>query len=211
MFFYIGLAVSLLLVITAFEWKFVDDGLVTALEMENANFEEFQDIPQTEQPPPPPPQKLLQQPKIIEVPDEEILEDIVVEMDVEVSEEMVVADVEFIEEEPEEEVAEEIFLIVEDKPEPTGGLASFYKYVGENIKYPVVASRNGVQGRVFVQFVVNSKGEIREVVAVKGIGAGCDEEAVRIIKNAPDWNPGRQRGRPVSVRMILPITFKLAN
>jgi len=66
-----------------------------------------------------------------------------------------------------------------------------------------------IEGRVFVQFVVDKDGSITNVEVLKGIGGGCDEEAVRVVKNAPKWNPGKQRGRPVRVKMVLPITFKL--
>ena len=78
------------------------------------------------------------------------------------------------------------------------------------MKYPNQARRMGIEGRVFVQFVVDKDGQLTEIKAVKGIGAGCDEEAVRVLKSAPKWKPGKQRGRPVKVRMILPITFKLS-
>lgn len=208
MFFFIGLALALTMVIVAFEWKFVDDAMITELTMDNADWEEIQDIPQTTQPPPPPPQQVIQQPVIVEVPDEEILEEIEVDMDVEITEDMAVEEVEF-EMVIEEEKAEEIFMIVEDKPEPKGGVKAFYQYVAENVRYPNKAREDKIQGRVFVQFVVNSKGQITDVETVKGIGGGCDEEAVRIVSGAPDWNPGKQRGKPVSVRMVLPITFKL--
>ncbi|WP_420580705.1 energy transducer TonB [Reichenbachiella sp.] len=208
MFFFVGLALALTMVIVAFEWKFVDDALITELTMDATDWEEIQDIPQTTQPPPPPPQQVIQQPVIVEVPDEEILEEIEVNMDVEITEEMAVEEVEF-EMVIEEEKAEEIFMVVEDKPEPKGGVKAFYQYVADNIVYPRQAKTDQIQGRVFVQFVVNSKGKISEVVTVKGIGGGCDEEAVRIVSGAPDWIPGKQRGKPVSVRMVLPITFKL--
>jgi len=207
LFFNIGLAVSLLLTITAFEWRFYDDGALVDLGQVDDNFEDLMEIPPTEQPPPPPP--VIQQPEIIEVPDEEeIEEEIEVNLDVEITESTVIEDVVF-EEAPEEEVAEEIFTIVEDQPEPTGGMGAFYTYVGKNLKYPNQARRMGIEGKVFVQFVVDKDGSITEVQAIKGIGAGCDEEAVRVISEAPKWKPGKQRGRPVKVRMILPITFKL--
>jgi len=165
------------------------------------------DIPPTEQPPPPPPK--IQQPQIIEVPDEEeIEEEIEIDLDVEVTEETVIEEVIF-DEAPEEEMAEEIFTVVEDQPAPIGGMAAFYKYIGKKLKYPAQARRMGIEGRVFVQFVVDKDGSITDVVAVKGIGAGCDEEAVRVIQASPKWKAGKQRGRPVKVRMILPITFKL--
>ncbi|PIB37526.1 hypothetical protein BFP72_11550 [Reichenbachiella sp. 5M10] len=211
MFFFVGLALALAGVNLAFEWKVEDQAIVEEWVLEQAEFEEVFDIPQTNQPPPPPPVLTIQQPIVVEVPDEVVLEEVHVDMDVEVTEDMVVAEMEFVvDEEPEEEVAEEIFLVVEEKPEPVGGIAAFYQYVSDNIKYPREASVNNVQGRVFVQFVVNKLGEISEVTVVKGIGGGCDEEAARILEEAPDWKPGKQRGQAVNVRMVLPITFMLA-
>ena len=83
------------------------------------------------------------------------------------------------------------------------------KYVGDKLKYPAQARRMGIEGKVFVEFVVGKDGAIQDVRAVKGIGAGCDEEAVRIIQGSPAWTPGKQRGKPVKQKMILPIIFKL--
>jgi protein TonB len=207
LFLNIGLVVSLLLVITAFEWRFYDDGELMDLGQVSDEFEDVMEIPPTEQPPPPPPK--IQQPEIIEVPDEEeIEEEIEVDLDVEITEETVVEEIVF-DEPVEEEVAEEIFTIVEDQPAPKGGMAAFYEYVGKKLKYPAQARRMGIEGKVFVEFVVDKDGTITNVKAIKGIGAGCDEEAIRVIQASPKWNPGKQRGRPVKVRMILPITFKL--
>jgi protein TonB len=207
LFLNIGLVLSLLFVITAFEWKFYDDSSLVDLTAPTEEFEDLMDIPQTEQPPPPPPK--VQQPEIIEVPDEEeIEEEIEVDLDVEITEETVIEDVVF-DEMPEEEAVDEIFTIVEDQPTPSGGMQAFYQYVQKNLKYPAQARRMGIEGKVFVQFIVDKDGALSDVQAVKGIGAGCDEEAVRVIQGAPKWKPGKQRGRPVRVRMILPITFKL--
>jgi len=207
LFFNVGLVISLLIVIFAFEKKVYDDGSEVNLQAQTEEFEDLMDIPQTQQPPPPPPKKI--QPEIIEVPDEEeIEEEIEIDLDVEMTEETVIEEVVF-EEAPEEEVVEEIFTIVEDQPTPNGGMAAFYQYVSKKLKYPAQARRMGIEGKVFVQFVVDKDGTLTEVQAVKGIGAGCDEEAVRVIEGAPKWNPGKQRGRAVKVRMILPITFKL--
>jgi len=207
LFLNIGLVVSLLLVITAFEWRFYDDGELMDLGQVSDEFEDVMEIPPTEQPPPPPPK--IQQPEIIEVPDEEeIEEEIEVDLDVEITEETVVEDIVF-DAPVEEEVADEIFTIVEDQPQPKGGMAAFYEYIGKKLKYPAQARRMGIEGKVFVEFVVDKDGSITSVKAIKGIGAGCDEEAIRVIQTAPKWNPGKQRGRPVKVRMILPITFKL--
>ncbi len=207
LYFNIGLVLTLSLVVFAFEYKFYDEGSLVDLGTVNEDFEEIMDIPPTEQPPPPPP--VIQQPEIIEVPDEEeIEEEIEVDLDVEITEETVIEEVVF-EEAPEEEVAEEIFTVVEDQPAPKGGMGAFYKFVQKKLKYPSQARRMGIEGKVFVQFVVDKDGSITEVKAIKGIGAGCDEEAVRVISSSPKWKPGKQRGRAVKVRMVLPITFKL--
>jgi len=203
----IGLVIALLLVILAFEWKFYEDGELADLGNVSDDFEEMLDIPPTEQPPPPPPK--IQQPEIVEVPDEEeIEEDIEVDLDVEITEDDVIEDIVF-EEPVEEEVADEVFTIVEQQPEYPGGMSAFYQFVSKKLKYPSQARRMGIEGKVFVQFVVDKAGNITEVMAVRGIGAGCDQEAVRVIKSSPQWKAGKQRGKAVKVRMILPITFKL--
>ena len=86
---------------------------------------------------------------------------------------------------------------------------NFYEYVQSNLKYPTEAKQLGIEGKVFVQFVVDSEGNLVDVQSVKGIGGGCNEEAIRVIKESLPWNPGSQRGQKVNVRMIIPITFKL--
>ncbi len=108
-----------------------------------------------------------------------------------------------------ESISEEIFTVVEDQPFPKGDMASFYDYVGKSLNYPAQARSLGIEGKVFVQFVVDKTGKLTDVKAVKGIGGGCDKEAVRVIRESASWNPGLQRGQKVNVRMILPITFKL--
>ena len=149
------------------------------------DFEDLMEIPPTEQPPPPPP--VIQQPEIIEVPDEEeIEEEIEIEIDVEITEETVIEEIVF-EEAPEEEV-DEIFTIVEDQPTPPGGMSAFYKYVATSLRYPAQARRMGIEGKVFVQFVVGKDGTLTDVQAIKGIGAGCDEEAVRVISKTKKWS-----------------------
>jgi protein TonB len=211
LFYAIGLSISLLLVVTAFEWKFYDDGSVANIDTDiNSMFDEVLDIPPTEQPPPPPPSK-NRFIEIVEVPDlEEIEEDINIELDVDVTEDMVIEQVEIEAPDIMEEEAEEIFTVVENQPEPLGGYEAFYKFVGEELKYPTFALRSNVEGRVFVQFVVEKDGTLTDFIVARGIGAGCDQEAVRVLKMAPKWKPGKQRGRAVRVRMILPITFKIA-
>lgn len=205
-FFSIGLFASMALVVYVFELKQYDESLVDLKDKSTDVFEEVLEVPPTDQPPPPPPQ--IQTPQIVEVPDEEeIEEEIQINLDVEVTEETKVEEV-IVVEAPKEEV-DEIFTIVEESAAPKGGMAAFYKYVGDKMKYPAQARRMGIEGRVFVEFVINKDGSISDVRAVKGIGAGCDEEAVRVVQSAPQWTPGKQRGKPVKQRMVLPITFKL--
>ncbi|MFC2124946.1 energy transducer TonB [Bacteroidota bacterium] len=207
MFFVLGLCISLLIVITAFEWRFYEEGNLITLNNMDMDFEDILEIPITEQPPPPAPK--IVQPRIIEVEDEKlIIEEIEVDLDVEITEETVIDDLVFNDEPVEEEV-EIIFTIVEFQPTPNGGIAAFYEYISKNLKYPAQARRMGIGGKVFVQFVVDKDGTLTNVQCIKGIGAGCDEEAINVIKNAPSWNPGKQRGRPVKVQMIIPILFKL--
>ena len=207
-FFSIGLLITMSLVLAAFEWKQYEAKIADLVQRNADVFEETIEVPPTDIPPPPPPQ--VQAPVIVEVPDEEeIEEEIKVNLDIEVTQDTKVEDI-IVKpvEEPKEEV-DEIFTIVEESAAPKGGMAAFYKYVGDKMKYPPQARRMGIDGKVFVEFVINKDGSISDVKAVKGIGAGCDEEAVRVVQSAPAWTPGKQRGKPVKQRMVLPITFKL--
>lgn len=104
---------------------------------------------------------------------------------------------------------QEVFVIVEQMPEFPGGQKALMQFLAGEIEYPEIAKKAGVEGRVFVQFVVRPDGSIEEVAVVRGIGAGCDEEAIRAVKAMPKWIPGKQRGEPVSVRYSMPIVFKL--
>ena len=206
-FFSIGLLVAMALIVMAFEWKQYDESLSELVGKNTNTFEEMLEVPPTDVPPPPPPQ--IQAPIIVEVPDEEkIEEEIDVKFDVEASEETKIQEVVVVAEEAKEEV-DEIFTIVEEPASPKGGMPAFYKYIGDKMKYPAQARRMGIEGKVFVEFVIGKDGSISDVKAVKGIGAGCDEEAVRVVQAAPSWSPGKQRGKSVKQRMVLPITFKL--
>ena len=104
---------------------------------------------------------------------------------------------------------EDIFTAVEMQPDFEGGIDAFNSYIMNEINYPLLARRTGIEGRVDVQFVVEKDGSLTEVKAIKGIGADCDSEAVRVLQNAPRFKPGSQNGKPVRVRMVVPITFKL--
>lgn len=106
------------------------------------------------------------------------------------------------------EPPEEIFLSPEVKPEPEGGFEGFYKFVGKNLKYPKRAQHTNTQGKVYIEFVVDKDGQVTQLKVVKGIGSGCDEEAMRVLA-LTKWQPGRQRGKPVKVRMTMLLNFVL--
>jgi len=103
----------------------------------------------------------------------------------------------------------EVFTIVEDTATPTGGMDEFYKYVAHNLKYPAQARRLGVEGKVFIEFVVQTDGSITDVKTINGIGAGCDQEAIKVIQSSPNWTPGKNKGVVVKQRVVLPISFSL--
>lgn len=212
--FSLSLTITMSLVVIAFEWKQPERTDTELISLGKDNFETIIDVPPTEIPPPPPP-KVLENPQIIEVPDnEEIKEEISIKFDAEMTEATKISDITLFDApiEVEPEVDENaIFVVVEQAATPKGGMTAFYQNVGERIKYPAAARRMNIEGKVFVEFVVNKDGSITNVVVIKGIGAGCDEEAVRVVSESPAWNPAKQRGRPVNQRMVLPITFKLRN
>lgn len=208
----LGLMISMMLVVMAFQWKTYDKVQVDLKVRDVNTFEQVFEIPPTQQPPPPPPQ--MMQTQVVEVPnEEEIKDEIKVVLDIEVTDQTKVEQIVIQAQvpEPEQEESDRIFTIVEETASPKGGLAAFYQYVKENINYPPQAKRMGIQGRVFVEFVIAKDGSLTDVHIVKGIGAGCDEEAVRIVQAAPPWNPGKQRGKPVKQRYTLPIIFKMAS
>lgn len=103
----------------------------------------------------------------------------------------------------------EVFTVVEQQPEFTGGMRAMSQYLSRNLRYPKEARQGKVQGQVLVQFVVAQTGEIQNLRVLKGIGGGCDEEAVRVVSQMPNWNPGKQNGKAVSVQYNLPIQFSL--
>lgn len=165
---------------------------------------EMEEIIQTEQkqmvPPPPRP------PVPVAVPNDVIIE----EVDISIDAELDLSDAGYLppppkkEKAPEEEPEEDFFIAVEEMPVLKGGL----KGIQERIKYPEIAKKANIQGRVYVQFIVNEQGEVEDPVILRGIGGGCDEEALRVIKDTK-FSPGLQRGRPVRVRYSLPIVFML--
>ena len=210
LFFNIGLVVSLLLVVVAFEWKSYDE--VVVINDYGSEFDEImEDIPITEQPPPPPPPEIPTQPEIIEVPDEEEIEEKPPIIDMSDVTEQTVVEVPVIAAPPvKEEKVQEIFDIVEEEAQPRGGMKEFYEFLGKNIEYPRQAQRLGIEGTAYVRFVIDEKGNVESAEVVEGreLGYGLDEEAIRVIK-LTKWSPGKQRGRAVKQRKILPVKFKL--
>ncbi|MDR9398003.1 energy transducer TonB [Salibacter sp.] len=205
LFFFVGFVFALGMVLVAFEWKIFEQ-TKTELGQLNIQNEEEEMIPITQRKPPPPPPPPKQQ--VIEIVDDD--EEIEEELEIESTEIDEDAMVEF-EEMPEEEVVEEpeIFQVVEDPPEFPGGEEELFKYLGKSIQYPPMAKDAGVSGVVYVTFVVNEDGSISDVEVLRGIGAGCDKEAIRVVENMPKWKPGKQRGKSVKVQFNLPIRFTL--
>jgi periplasmic protein TonB len=110
---------------------------------------------------------------------------------------------------PEENDDDKVFIAVEQQAEFPGGVQAMMKFLQKNIKYPPSAKRMGVEGRVFVQFVVDKEGGISNIQVLRGINADLDKEAVRVIKQMPPWKPGKQNGRAVKSQFVLPVNFKL--
>jgi len=105
--------------------------------------------------------------------------------------------------------AKKIYTVVEQQPEFPGGIKAMYDFLGDHIQYPEAAVKANVSGRVFLSFVVSETGEVSDVMVLKGLGFGCDAEAIRVLKSFPRWEPGKQGGIPVSVKYNLPINFEL--
>lgn len=105
----------------------------------------------------------------------------------------------------------EVFTIVEESAEPVGGMNKLYEYIAANLKYPEEARMKGIEGKVFLEFTVNTDGTLSDIHALKGVGGGCDEEAIKVMQGSPTWIPGKQRGMNVRQRMVIPINFSLGS
>ena len=203
-----GFVFVLSLCYVALEWT---EQEVTKYEVMDDEFlfEEEVEIQQTtpETPPPPPP-PAVQEVEVLNVVEDDVeTESIEINTEDDKEEVVIAAPVEAPEEEEEEEV---IFVVVESMPEFPGGQQALFKYINENVKYPVIAQENGIQGRVICQFVVNKDGSIVDIEVVRSGGdPSLDKEAVRVVKSMPKWKPGKQRGKPVRVKFTVPINFKL--
>lgn len=199
LFLQVGLIITLLLFIGAFTIDFasIKEDVDFTEEQEVVKMEEIVQTKQVETPPPPP-----RPPVPVEVPNDEILEDEVLNIDAEFD---LDSSMDIPPPPPEaEEEEDEVFIVVEQQPELIGGMAALQK----NIKYPEMARKAGIEGRVFVQFVVDERGNVNDPKVVRGIGGGCDKEALRAVESVK-FKPGLQRGKPVKVQFSLPVTFRL--
>ncbi len=207
----IGLAIALGLCLVAFEYSTQEVKIDLEAMPEEVVVEEEQ-APVTRQeevkpPPPPPPPKMAD---VLNIVDDNVeLDDEAALFDSEFDEE---AEVEFQEVEVEEEVVEdteEVFIIVEQMPQFPGGDEALLKYLATSVKYPVIAQENGIQGRVFVSFVIDKNGDVTNVRVARPFDPNLDKEAVRVVQSMPKWTPGKQRGKAVKVSYNVPINFVL--
>ncbi|TVQ67159.1 MAG: energy transducer TonB [Balneolaceae bacterium] len=201
-FLQIGLLVTLVIFIVAVRIDITSLGPeeIVMDEQEVVEMEEIIQTRQIETPPPPP-----RPPVPVEVPNDEIIEDI----HIDIGGDLDLGGTLALPPPPpprEEEPEEDFFVVVEEMPELIGGLGELQR----QIRYPEMARRAGIEGRVFIQFIVNERGEVENPIVMRGIGGGADEEALRVVSQAR-FVPGMQRGRPVRVQYSLPIFFRLQN
>ena len=207
LFIQIGLAVALLIVLGAFEYRSYERGASSLgdFNLEADWEEEIENTFREEKPPPPPPPP---PDEIVIVEDEEEIENEIEIEDTESDEDLEI--------EEEEEVTDEVFVIVEDMPRFQGcsddqcTQMEIMKYIAKNTKYPPIAKENNITGRVFVSFVVDKTGKVTQVKVLRGVDKYLDAEAVRVVQSMPKFKPGKQRGKTVSVQYSVPINFKLS-
>ena len=207
-YFQIGVIIALSLVLLAFEWRTAESEKIDLMLNRDILIEdEISEITIHKKKPEMPKPKIIR--PIIEVKDE-----IEVDEEIEISSEVTdktFNETEFIIEDENDEQHEEptFFAIPEIHPDFPGGFVAMQKFIKDNLKYPQAAREAGISGTVYIEFVVWNDGSIRKVAVKRGIGGGCEEEAMRIVKLMPKWIPGLQRTKPVNVPMVLPVKFKL--
>ena len=212
-FFQIGLIFAMAVILVAFEWKSYDKLDINTMGDQKAlnEVEELATITQQNTPPPPPPPPAPSMVLNIVENTAEIDDDISIDAEADENTQVEEYKAPVIKQVEEEEVEEqEIFMVVENAPAFPGGDVARMKFLQDNIKYPQMARESGIQGTVYVTFVVERNGNVTDVKILRGIGGGCDEEAVRVVQNMPKWEPGKQRGKPVRVQFNMPIKFTLA-
>lgn len=211
----IGLVLALAICYIAFEWKSgeVSTGSLGELTSEDVFEEEIINTEQEtppEQPEPeiPEPEAVIEELIIVEDDKKVDALDLNTEADEKTKTNITIVQTGNIQVE-EEEVEPIAFAVVEEKPTFPGGEAELLKFIAENTKYPEIAKENGIQGRVFIQFVIDKNGRVTNVTIAKGVDPYLDAEALRVVKSLPNWTPGKQRGKPVPVTFVVPINFKL--
>lgn len=211
LFFQIGLVVALGVILLAFEWKQKPETTDESGAVAQVAIEE--EIAQVTRPPevkpPPPPPKVTE---VLNLVEDNVKLDDDLKLDVESDDNLSLSSIEYVEAKPaEEEVVEETpFVMVEDMPLFQGGNSdTFRAWIAKNLKYPEIAAENGISGRVYIQFCVNSKGDIVDVVVLRGVDPALDKEAMRVVSSSPKWTPGKQRGRAVKVQFTFPVNFVL--
>lgn len=210
MFLLIGLVSVLMICYVALEWTEKEVAKYEVVN-EELSFEDELEIDQTtqdEKPEPPAPEVIQEDPVLNIVEDDVKTESIEITSEDTKEEVVIQAPVE-IEEKEEEDDEKTIFIIVETMPEFPGGQQALFKFLNENVKYPVIAQENNIQGRVIVQFVVERDGSVTDVQVVRSVDPSLDKEAKRVISSMPKWNPGKQRGKAVRVKYTVPVNFKL--
>lgn len=209
LFLEIGLVVSLSLILAAFEWRSEKSYSIEKLfANENYEIEELAKITVQEDKKPLVPIPKINSVNFSVVDDNQTADLIEITFEDPDDTENVLELFNF--DDPEEEAEEPvIFKVAEEQPSFPGGYSALQKYILDNLKYPRSAIEAGISGTVYINFIVWEDGSIRNVFVERGIGGGCDEEALRVVKNMPDWNPGMQRTKPVNVQMVLPVKFSL--
>ena len=209
-----GMVVGLAVLFVGFEWGRRDIQVATADEgvADIIAEEEIEITRQENTPPPPPPPPAPVVTEVLNVVDDDVeleQQEIVTSEDSQ-TEAQTQTFVAPVVEEEEEESAQQIFTVVEEMPDfPDGGLQGLLKFLAKNIKYPVIAQENGIQGRVVCAFVVNKDGSIVDIEVLRGVDPSLDKEAVRVLSTMPKWKPGKQRGKPVRVKYTVPVMFRL--
>ncbi len=206
----IGLIVVLGLTLVAFEWT-SRSSKGNELQISTEDIGDEEQIPitrqQQEQTPPPQTQVVVE----LNIVDNDVQLDDQLELeDQSANDNMAMDIVAYTAKDDGEEVVEEVFIIVEDMPTFQGGdQNAFRTWIQQNLRYPEIAQENGISGKVYVQFAVNSRGEVVDVKVVRGVDPALDKEAVRVVSSSPKWVPGKQRGKPVKVQFTFPIVFVL--
>ncbi len=208
-----GLIVALSVMFIGLEWTKHDVTKFDVVDVENSFEEEIEDIIQTNQdmtppPPPPPAPDVIEELEVVDNTKETKTIEINTEDDKDKKIEVIAPPVQApVEEEEDDQV---VFVRVEKQAEFPGGPKAMMEFLSKNVKYPVVALENGVQGKAICQFTVNKDGSIVDVEVVRSSGdASLDKEAIRVIKTMPKWKPGQQRGKSVRSKFTLPVVFRL--